>query len=96
MSIKICCDFCDKPLEIVDDVDVVDRVEGFYYAKYYVTKTTKELNTTKIFPNLCENCAMKLDDALKYARGEWIKQLNISSRNAEINKDRREKLGTKG
>lgn len=92
MSVKFCCDFCDKPLEIVD-VDVVDRVEGFDYAKYYVTK---ELNTTKIFPILCENCAMKLDEALKYARGEWIKQLNISSRNAEINKERREKLGTEG
>ena len=36
------------------------------------------------------------DEALKYARGEWIKQLNISSRNSEINKDRRDKLGTKG
>ena len=89
MSIKICCDFCDKPLEIVES----ERADGCSYAKYYATK---ELNTTKIFPNLCENCAMKLDDALKYARGEWIKQLNISSRNAEINKERRERLGTEG
>lgn len=87
MSIKICCDFCDKPLEIVEEADGLDYIEYHY---------TKELNTTKIFPNLCENCASKLDDVLKYARGEWIKQLNISSRNAEINKDRREKLGTKG
>lgn len=71
MSIKFCCDFCDKPLEIADvDVVDVDRVEGVYYAKYYVTKDTKELNTTKIFPNLCENCATKLDDTLRYARGE--------------------------
>lgn len=89
MSVKFCCDFCDKPLEIVE----LEGVEGLDYTKYYVTK---ELNTTKVFPNLCENCAMKLDEALKYARGEWIKQLNISSRNAEINKERREKLGTKG
>ena len=77
MSIKFCCDFCDKPLPET----------GVYDAIPY---------TTKIFPNLCENCATKLDDALRYARGEWIKQLNISSRNAEINKDRRDKLGTKG
>ena len=87
MSIKICCDFCDKPLEIVEEADGLDYIEYHY---------TKELNTTKIFPNLCENCSMKLDDALKYARGEWIKQFNISSRNAEINKYRREKLGTNG
>ena len=66
---------------------------GSAHANIYFTK---ELNTTKIFPNLCENCATKLDDALRYARSEWIKQLNISSRNAEINKERREKLGTKG
>ena len=87
MSIKFCCDFCDKPLKIVEEADGLDYIEYHY---------TKELNTAKVFPNLCENCAMKLDNALKYARGEWIKQLNISSRNAEINKDRRDKLGTKG
>ena len=86
MSIKICCDFCDKPLEIVVE-------DGLDYIEYHYTK---ELNTTKIFPNLCENCATKLDEALKYARGEWINQLNMSSRNAEINKERRDKLGTKG
>ena len=87
MSIKICCDFCDKPLEIVEEADGLDYIEYYY---------TKELNTRKIFPNLCESCATKLDEALKYAKGEWIKQLNISSRNAEINKERREKLWTKG
>ena len=87
MSIKICCDFCDKPLPEIGLYDEIPCI------KFYITK---ELNTTKIFPNLCENCSMKLDDALKYARGEWIKQFNISSRNAEINKYRREKLGTNG
>ena len=87
MSIKFCCDFCDKPLP---ETGVYDAIP---YVKFY---KTKELNTTKIFPNLCENCAIKLDDAFKYARSEWVKQLNISSRNAEINKERREKLGTKG
>ena len=92
MSIKFCCDFCDKPLEIVD-VDVVDRVEGFDYAKYYVTK---ELNTTKIFPILCENCAMKLDKLLVFAKDEWLKQIDISDRNSKINAARRELLGSKG
>ena len=87
MSVKFCCDFCDKPLPEIGLYDEIPCI------KFY---RTKELNTTKIFPNLCENCATKLDETLKYARGEWIKQLNISSRNAESNKDRRDKLGTKG
>ena len=87
MSIKFCCDFCNKPLPEIGLYDEIPCI------KFY---RTKELNTTKIFPNLCENCATKLDESLKYARGEWIKQLNISSRNSEINKDRRDKLGTKG
>lgn len=87
MSVKFCCDFCNKPLPEIGLYDEIPCI------KFY---RTKELNTTKIFPNLCENCATKLDEALKYARGELIKQLNISSRNSEINKDRREKLGTKG
>ena len=87
MSIKFCCDFCDKPLPEIGLYDEVPCI------KFY---RTKELNTTKIFPNLCESCATKLDEALEYARSEWITQLNISSRNAEINKERRDKLGTKG
>ena len=87
MSIKFCCDFCDKPLP---EIGLYDEIPCIKFSR------TKELNTTKIFPNLCENCAIKLDNAFKYARSEWVKQLNISSRNAEINKERREKLGTKG
>ena len=87
MSVKFCCDFCDKPLPEIGLYDEIPWIKCY---------RTKELNTTKILPNLCEDCATKLDDALRYARSEWIKQLNISSRNAEINKERREKLGTKG
>ena len=87
MSIQFCCDFCDKPLPEIGLYDEIPCI------KFY---RTKELNTTKIFPNLCENCASKIDQVLVFAKDEWIKQLNISSRNAEINKERREKLGTKG
>ena len=93
MSVELCCDFCGRPLP---KIMVEIQGAGFGGSAHANIYFTKELNTAKIFPNLCENCAMKLDDVLKYARGEWIKQLNISSRNAEINKDRREKLGTKG
>ena len=79
MSVELCCDFCGRPL-----LKIMVEIQrgGFGESAHANIYITKELNTTKIFPNLCENCAMKLDDVLKYARGEWIKQLNISSRNA--------------
>ena len=93
MSIELCCDFCGRPLP---KIMVETKGAGFGGSAHANIYFTKELNTKRLFPHLCENCASKLDDVLKYARGEWIKQLNISSRNAEINKDRREKLGTKG
>ena len=93
MSVELCCDFCGRPLP---KIMVEIQGAGFGGSAHANIYFTKELNTKRLFPHLCENCAMKLDDALKYARGEWIKQLNISSKNSEINKERREKLGTKG
>ena len=93
MSVELCCDFCGRPLP---KIMVEIQGDGFGESAHANIYFTKELNTKRLYPHLCENCAMKLDEALKYARGEWIKQLNISSRNAEINKERREKLGTKG
>ena len=93
MSVELCCDFCGRPLP---KIMVETKGAGFGGSAHANIYFTKELNTKRLFPHLCENCASKLDDVLKYARGEWIKQLNIFSRNAEINKDRREKLGTKG
>lgn len=87
MSIKFCCDFCDKPLP---ETGVYDAIP---YVKFY---KTKELNTTKIFPNLCENCASKIDQVLVFAKDEWLKQIDISDRNSKINAARRELLGTKG
>lgn len=84
MSVKICCDFCDKPL-VIDEEKLI-----------FKTYTTKELNTKKMFPNLCENCASKIDQVLVFAKDEWLKQIDISDRNSKINAARRELLGTKG
>lgn len=57
---------------------------------------TKEVNTRKLFPDLCESCASKIDQAVAVAKEQWLKQIDISSRNAAINSARREALGTKG
>lgn len=90
MSVKVCCDFCGKPLnEHIEETDFGESV-------VVENHPTKELNTREMFTHLCEDCSVKLDDVLVYARREWEKQLDISSRNAVINKERREKLGTKG
>ena len=51
MSVKMVCDFCDKPLELEDGRHVI----------YH----TKQLNTRKIFKHLCKNCADKLDMVIK-------------------------------
>lgn len=82
MSVKVCCDFCDKPLKYIDGRFVL----------YY----TKELNTRKLLPHLCEKCAKGLDQMVSLAKDEWLKQIDISVRNGMINEERREKLGTNG
>ena len=90
MSVRICCDFCEKPLKI----ETVDTEYGPVEA--LKTARTKNVNTRMIFHNLCEDCAFKLDEVVRIAKDEWVKQIDISSRNAAINSARREALGTKG
>ena len=90
MSVKYCCDFCERPMKM----ETVDTD----YGPVEATKVarTKEVNTRRIFPQLCEDCAGKLDEVVRLAKDEWVKQIDISSRNAAINSARREALGTKG
>ena len=86
MSVKVCCDWCNNPLDInlncATDAIILYR--------------TKNVNTRHIFPHLCKDCAFKIDEVVRLAKDEWIKQIDISSRNAAINSARREALGTKG
>ena len=86
MSVKACCDFCDKPIKI-------DVVDGIYYTKY---ARSKNPTTRKLFSILCEDCAEKLDQVVDLARETWLKEIDISYRNQMINKARRELLGTNG
>lgn len=93
MSVKICCDFCDRPLPKV----MVDGPEG-EYDKLPITKfySTKEVDTKLLFPHLCESCATKLDRAFALANYDWLRKIDILDRNSKINAARRELLGTKG
>lgn len=90
MSVRICCDFCETPLKI----EMVDTEYGPVEA--LKTARTKNVNTRRLFNHLCEDCAFKLDEVVRLAKDEWVKQIDISSRNAAINSARREALGTKG
>ena len=82
MSIKVCCDFCDKPLEFVDGRFVIYR--------------TKEINTRELLPHLCEKCAKGLDDIIAESRTRLMQQGEVIRRVRDLNIERRHDLGTKG
>lgn len=93
MSVELCCDFCGRPLpKIMLEI----QGAGFGGSAHANIYFTKELNTKRLFPHLCENCASKIDQVLVFAKDEWLKQIDISDRNSKINAARRELLGTKG
>lgn len=84
MSVRICCDFCEKPLE----------ASGYdHIVKNY---RTKELNTGDLLPHLCETCAKKLDGILIEAKKRWMSQAEITERVMKLNNERRAELGTSG
>lgn len=87
---RVICDFCERPLEvdtIYEDGHAVDNIQ---------LHTTKEWNTKKLFPHLCKSCAGKLDMALAKLKNEAVLEKLVNERNIRLNKERREKLGTKG
>lgn len=80
MSVKPVCDFCDKPLE--------------YDGDRYVIYRTKQMDIRSVLPHLCKSCAEKLDDI--FASLYTPKRTDILEKATELNKARRERLGTKG
>lgn len=86
MSLTYVCDFCGRSLPIIN-------IEGFDTARYYVTK---EWNTKSLFPCLCESCAGKLDATIRKVKDEAVLTNLIAARNAKLNAERKQKLGTKG
>lgn len=90
MAVKVCCDFCNRPLP--------KDLEDTCFGPLPCTKNsyTKELNTRKLFPCLCKDCADKIDLVVLLAKDEWLKQIDISVKNGRINAARKELLGTRG
>lgn len=86
MSVKVCCDFCNQPLNF----EVKDGKKRFIFYN------TKELNTRDLLPCLCKRCADGLDKIIAESRTRLMVQGEIVQRVSELNKARRERLGTKG
>ena len=84
MAVKVVCDFCDRPLEFDPE------------RKSYLLYRTKQIDTRKLLPHLCKTCAEKLDDILIESRTRLMSQAEIADRVTKLNRERREKLGTKG
>lgn len=82
MSIKMLCDFCDRPLEKNE--------------RGYITYSTKRLNTRKMFPSLCKSCADKLDTVIERVEVVTRERCQNFGHWEKINKARRERIGTKG
>lgn len=90
MAIRYCCDWCDKQLPIV--------VKGEGDMKTATTELSfpREINVTKYFPHLCQSCARKIDMIVGLDRGRRLHAGAVLSTYAELNEERRERLGTKG
>lgn len=80
MAVKVVCDFCERPLEIEADRYV------FYHAKDPIVR--------RRYKYLCRSCADKLNDI--FDEEILSKTIDVRRKMTELNKLRREKLGTKG
>ena len=76
---QILCEICDRPLQVI----------GNSYYKY----STKECNTSEVFPHLCKSCADKLDIAFRHMRAEAKKQAELAEKYARVNKERKRDAG---
>lgn len=83
LEMSVYCDFCGN------------RIPGDANDNVTLHKT-KEIDTSKLFPHLCENCATKLDKTMLLCKKRWIDEGDAVAQIAERNAARRELLGTKG
>ena len=91
MAVRFCCDWCEKQLPVtITGVDGKDK-------KITAELTfPREVNVRKYFPHLCESCARKIDNIVRLSRDSYFGAVSVMDRYSEINRERREKLGTKG
>lgn len=91
MAVRYCCDWCDKQLPVT--ITGEDGVDKKITAELYFPR---EINVRRYFPHLCESCARKIDIVIGLSQERAIMNGSVGSVYAELNRERREKLGTKG
>lgn len=91
MAVRYCCDWCDKQLPVT--ITGVDGVDKKITAELHFPR---EINVREYFPHLCQSCARKIDMIVRLNHLSRVRSGEVMSAYAELNKERREKLGTKG
>ena len=89
-KVELFCDVCGVELttfKVTDDGEEL-QIHSVY--------TTKNADTKKIFPHLCERCASKLDYLFEKLKEQENERINMISRRWEINKRRKKIFNTKG
>ena len=81
--LKVCCDICERPM-VVEDGNTIKLFR------------TREIDTRKLYPNMCENCSNKIDEAVRYDRNRYMRKSEILARMNRLNKERKERLRTEG
>lgn len=86
------CDFCGRKIKKI--AYICEHCNSV--TMMYLLSRTKVWDTRKLFPDLCRNCAEKLDSALKLMQDELVEREKIMQRNTLLNNERRKKLNSKG
>lgn len=77
------CDFCEKPMPNYENNTVQ-------------LHRTKVFDTHKLYPHMCIRCANRIDDILMAYKEDTAHRAGLASMFAQINKERRETLGSEG
>lgn len=91
MSVRYCCDWCDKQLPVTITGEGTENKKITAELHF-----PRKVNVRKFFPHLCESCARKIDIVIGLSQERAIMDGSVGSVYAELNEERRRKLGTKG
>ncbi len=91
MAVRYCCDWCDRQLPVMITGSDCENKKITAELTY-----PKEVYVQEFFPHLCKSCARKIDIVVGLSRESGYRKADILKRHAELNEERRRKLGTKG
>lgn len=77
------CDFCEKPIPE-------------YHGNRVDICITREFKTRETYPHMCRRCAERIDEIIRDYKADAAHKAGLASMYAQINKERREMLGSEG